>query len=178
MPEASHSHSIGNIMSQDSANTADNIYSVNSSPLNTATSDQKPAKKVNLSVQKKKKHNETEVAIKEAEEEVMENETLNPTEEVVSCNLNFSRSVETIHTHLSQQGHTLFSENIRLSKDFFKCKTVNDLLEWQSRIFHLNSNAYLDSTVKLTEVVLQCSSKAFEPLIQQFSQPSEKKERK
>ena len=65
--------------------------------------------------------------------------------------LPFTKVAETIQNHISQQHQALFSENVKLSKDFFKCKTVNDLFELQSRIFHLNSSAYLNNIVKLTE---------------------------
>lgn len=78
----------------------------------------------------------------------------NPTETLLSYNAAFSQVAEAVNSQLTEQGHTLFAENIRLSKDFFKCKTVSELLEWQARIFQLNSNAYLEQAVKLTETVM------------------------
>ncbi len=62
----------------------------------------------------------------------------------------FSQQAEGLHTALAQQGHALFAENIKLSKDFFSCKTVNDLLDLQARILHLNSTAYLKGVLQLT----------------------------
>lgn len=78
----------------------------------------------------------------------------NPTDTLLSYNTAFSQVAEAVNNQLTEQGHTLFAENIRLSKDFFKCKTVSELLEWQARIFQLNSNAYLEQAVKFTETVM------------------------
>lgn len=96
-------------------------------------------------VQPKLFHKEPETEVKHATEK-------KPAHKVLPfAVLPFSHVAESLQSHISEQQQTLFSENVKLSKDFFKCKTVNDLLELQSRIFHLNSSAYLNNIVKMTE---------------------------
>jgi hypothetical protein len=89
----------------------------------------------------------------------------NTIETLVSCNNAALKAAETIHCQLNQFSNTIVSRNAELSKGFFECRTLQDLAQFQARIFEVNSEALIDNNSILREACINY----FNYSLQQFA---------
>ena len=62
-----------------------------------------------------------------------------------------------------------FSQNVELSKELLSCRTLNDMFDLQSKLMKTNLDAFFNESVKMSELMFECATKASEPLNESVS---------
>lgn len=68
-----------------------------------------------------------------------------------------------LSTELFNYANEAFSQNVEMTKDFFTCRTLNDMAELQNRIVRVNVDRYLAGSAKWSNLWFQYSAEASEP---------------
>ncbi|MEZ5690826.1 MAG: phasin family protein [Rickettsiales bacterium] len=66
-----------------------------------------------------------------------------------------------------------FSENVELSKDIFACRTINDMVDLQTRVIKNSFDSLLNQSGRISNMFFEFSSEALEPINERMSQASE-----
>jgi hypothetical protein len=85
---------------------------------------------------------------------------------LLACNNIAIKTIEEIQGQLTAFGNNVFSQNSKLSSDFFSCRTFQDLAEFQTKIFQTNSEVMIDNASVLTEAYINYLNKSMEPIAQ------------
>jgi phasin family protein len=86
----------------------------------------------------------------------------------VTASLAKDISAEAIET-----ANKAFSDNVELSKEVFACRTINDMMELQSKIVKGAIDQFFNQSVKLSGKIFEYSSEAMEPINERVAQASE-----
>lgn len=65
------------------------------------------------------------------------------------------------------------TEQMELAKEMFACRTLNDVVELQNKIFRNVIDGYFEQCSKLSEMAFECASEVCEPINQRVSEASE-----
>lgn len=57
-----------------------------------------------------------------------------------------------------------FSQNVELSKELLGCRTLNDMFDLQSKMMKANLDGFFSESVKMSELMFECATRASEPL--------------
>lgn len=57
-----------------------------------------------------------------------------------------------------------FSQNVELSKELLACRTLNDMFDLQSKMMKANLDGFFSESVKMSELMFECATRASEPL--------------
>lgn len=74
------------------------------------------------------------------------------------------KTAETINGQITSFNNTVISQNTALSKDFFSCKTLQDLADFQAKIFQINSETLINNASTLTEALINCFQQTIDPM--------------
>lgn len=66
-----------------------------------------------------------------------------------------------------------FSEQLDLSKDFFACRTLNDMFDLQNRIVKSSIDSFFAESTKLSERLFDYTTEALEPINERVAQATE-----
>lgn len=66
-----------------------------------------------------------------------------------------------------------FSDNMEISKDVFACRTINDMVDLQSRIVKNSLDSFFNQSSKLTNMLFEYSVEAIEPINERVAQTTE-----
>lgn len=80
----------------------------------------------------------------------------------------------TMTSEISECCNRLFSDSIELSKEAFECRTVNDLVELQSKAMRQTLDTCFNETNKLCNMAFECCNDALEPINERVAEASEK----
>lgn len=66
-----------------------------------------------------------------------------------------------------------FSDSTEISKDFFACRTINDMMELQNRVVRAAMDTAFAQTNRISSLVFEYSSEALEPINERVAKTSE-----
>ncbi len=78
-----------------------------------------------------------------------------------------------LSTELFEFTNKAFSEQLELSKEFFACRTINDMFELQNRLFRTAVDNMFNESAKISTMVFEYTSEAMEPINERVAQATE-----
>lgn len=91
----------------------------------------------------------------------------------IECSTVASSVAQDITTEISECCNRAFSDAVELSKDAFNCRTLNDILEWQSRAFRQTMDTAFSESNKLSNILFQSCTDALEPINERIAEASD-----
>ncbi|MDG1287201.1 MAG: phasin family protein [Rickettsiales bacterium] len=76
---------------------------------------------------------------------------------------------KTMTEEMVQFANKNFSENMALSKEFFSCRTMSDMLEIQNTIMKNNLDGFFKQSSKMSEMMLKVASESSAPINGSFT---------
>lgn len=78
-----------------------------------------------------------------------------------------------ISAEVVESANKVFSESLELSKEFFACRTLNDMVELQNRALRSSVDNFFNQSVKLSGLFFEFSTEALEPINERVAQATE-----
>jgi len=94
-------------------------------------------------------------------------------ETAVECSNLTASFAKDVSSEMFEYANKAFSDNLELSKEFFACRTLNEMFELQSKIIKNAFGGLLGETSKIADMLFEYSNEALEPINERFSQASE-----
>lgn len=94
-------------------------------------------------------------------------------ETAIECGNLTASLARDVSTGLLEAGNRMFSDHLELSKDFFSCRTFNDMFELHNRALKTSLDTFFNESVKLSGMVFEYTTEALEPINDRISQASE-----
>lgn len=91
----------------------------------------------------------------------------------IECSNMTAALAKEISGEIVEYANKAFSDNVELSKDVFACRTINDMVELQSRIIKNSMDSFFNQSSKLSNMIFEYSSEALEPINERVTQASE-----
>lgn len=94
-------------------------------------------------------------------------------ETAIECGNLTAALAKDVSTELFEAGNRAFSDNLEMSKEFFTCRTFNDMFELHNRILKNTLDTFFNESVKLSGLVFEYTTEALEPINDRMTQASE-----
>jgi len=94
-------------------------------------------------------------------------------ETCMECSNATAALAKDLSSELFEFTNKAFSEQLELSKEFFACRTINDMFDLQNRLFRTAVDSFFNETVKISSMVFEYTSEAMEPINERVSQATE-----
>jgi phasin family protein len=94
-------------------------------------------------------------------------------ETCIECGNMAAAMVKDVSSEVFDYANKSFSDNIELSKEFFACRTINDMFELQNRIAKSAIDNFFNRSVKLSGMVFEYTTEALEPINERVAQATE-----
>lgn len=94
-------------------------------------------------------------------------------EVMVECGNLTASLAKDVANEMMEYSNKSFSDGIELSKDIFACRTINDMVDLQSRIIKRSLDSFFNQSTKLSSMLFEYSNEAFEPINERVSQAGE-----
>lgn len=94
-------------------------------------------------------------------------------ETAIECGNLTAALAKDLSAEIFESSNRAFSDNLELSKEFFACRTFNDMFDLQNRILKNSLDTFFNQSVKLSGMVFEYSSEALEPINERVAQASE-----
>ncbi len=95
-------------------------------------------------------------------------------EALVECGNLTAALAKDISSEIFEYANKSFSDNIEISKDVFACRTINDMVELQSKIVKSAFDSFFSESSKITGMLFEYSSEALEPINERFAEATDK----
>lgn len=95
-------------------------------------------------------------------------------ETMIECGNMTASMAKDVGAELYEFANRSFSDQVEYSKDFFACRTFNDLFELQNKIAKNAMDQFFNESTKLSGMLFEYSSEAMEPLNERFAEATEK----
>jgi phasin family protein len=95
-------------------------------------------------------------------------------ETVMECSNAAAALAKDVSSEAFEFANRAFSEQLEMSKEFFACRTINDMFELQNRIFKTAMDNCFNESAKLSSMVFEYTTEALEPLNERVAKVSEK----
>lgn len=94
-------------------------------------------------------------------------------ETCIECGNMAASLAKDVSAEMFEGANRAFSDSVELSKEFFACRTINDMVELQSRAARNAIDNFFNQSVKLSGMFFEFSSEALEPINERVAQASE-----
>jgi hypothetical protein len=74
---------------------------------------------------------------------------------------------------LMESTNKAFSDNLELSKEFFACRTFNDMFELQNKMMKTAIDSFFNQSVRVSGMVFEYTNEALEPINERMVEASE-----
>lgn len=91
----------------------------------------------------------------------------------IECGNMTASLAKEISGEIVEYANKAFSDNVEISKDVFACRTINDMVELQSRIIKNSMDSFFSQSSKLSNMIFEYSSEALEPINERVTKASE-----
>ncbi len=78
-----------------------------------------------------------------------------------------------LSSELVECANKAFSDNIELSKNIFACRTINDMVDLQTKVVKNSLDNFFNQSGKITSMLFEYSSEAIEPINERIAQATE-----
>lgn len=94
-------------------------------------------------------------------------------EAMVECGNLTASLAQDMTNEMMEFANRSFSDGMELSKDVFACRTINDVVDLQSRIIKSSLDSFFNQSTKLSSMLFEYSNEALDPINERVSQASE-----
>lgn len=94
-------------------------------------------------------------------------------EAIVECGNLTASLAKDISSELVEYANKAFSDNVEISKNIFACRTINDMVDLQTKIMKSSFDSLFNQSSKLTGMLFEYSTEALEPINERVSQATE-----
>ena len=94
-------------------------------------------------------------------------------EACIECGNMTTALAKDVSDELIESGNKTFSTNIELSKEFFACRTFNDMFELQNKLMKSSIDNFFNQSVKLSGMLFEYANEAIEPINERVVKASE-----
>lgn len=94
-------------------------------------------------------------------------------ETAIECGNMTAALAKDLSGEIFEAGNKAFSDQLELSKEFFACRTLNDIFELQNRAMRSTIDNFFNQSVKLSGMMFEYSSEALEPINERVAQATE-----
>lgn len=94
-------------------------------------------------------------------------------EACIECGNMTAALAKDVSGEVMEAGNKAFSDNVELSKQFFGCRTLNDMLELQNKLLKTNIDSFFNQSVKLSGMLFEYTTEALEPINERIIEASE-----
>lgn len=78
-----------------------------------------------------------------------------------------------VSSEVFEAANRSFSDTIETSKEFFACRTINDMVELQNKIVKSTIDNFFNESVKLSGMIFEYTTEALEPINERVAQTTE-----
>lgn len=94
-------------------------------------------------------------------------------ETCVECGNMAASMAKDFSSEAFEYANRAFSDSVELSKDFFACRTINDMFELQNRFMRNTMDNFFNESVKLSGLFFEYTTEALEPINERVAQATE-----
>jgi phasin family protein len=94
-------------------------------------------------------------------------------ETCLECGNTTAALAKDLSSEMFEFANKAMTEQMEMSKEFFACRTINDMFELQNRLFKSAVDNFFNESVKLSGMVFEATSEALEPLNERVAQATE-----
>jgi hypothetical protein len=94
-------------------------------------------------------------------------------ESCIECGNITAAMAKDFSSELFEAANKSFSDGVEMTKDFFACRTLNDMLELNNRIYSQMTDTFFSRSNKISNMVFEYTNQAIEPINERISQASE-----
>lgn len=94
-------------------------------------------------------------------------------EAMVECGNLTASLAKDLSNELVEYANKAFSDNVEISKNAFSCRTINDVVELQSKIVRNSIDSFFNQSSKITNMMFEYGAEAFEPINERVAQTTE-----
>lgn len=91
-------------------------------------------------------------------------------ETCIECGNSTAALAKDLSSEMFEFANRTFSEQLDLSKDFFACRTINDMFELQNKLFKSTVDNFFNESVKLSGIMFEYTTEALEPINERVAQ--------
>jgi len=95
-------------------------------------------------------------------------------ETAIECGNMTAALAKDVSAEVLESANQAFSDSLELSKEFFGCRTINDVVELQNRIVRSSVDNFFSKSVKLSGMFFEYTTEALEPINERVAQATEK----
>src|SRR5271170_1950869 len=94
-------------------------------------------------------------------------------ETCIECSNMAATLAKDVSSEIFESANKAFADNIEISKEFFACRTINDMFELQNRATKSIIDNFFNQSVKLSGMVFEYATEALEPINERVVQATE-----
>ena len=94
-------------------------------------------------------------------------------ETAIECGNMTAALAKDMSSELFEAANKGFSDGLEMSKEFFTCRTLNDMFELQNRAVKSTIDNFFNQSVKLSGMMFEYTTEALEPINERVAQASE-----
>lgn len=95
-------------------------------------------------------------------------------ETMIECGNVAASMAKDMGSEMYEFANRSFTDQVEYAKEFFACRTFNDLFELQNKMAKNSMDQFFSESTKLSNLMFEYSSEAMEPLNERFSETAEK----
>lgn len=94
-------------------------------------------------------------------------------EACIECGNLTASLAKDMSSEMVEYANKTFSDNMEFSKDAFACRTINDMVELQTRIVKSSIDSFFNQSSKMSSMLFEFSSEAAEPINERVATATE-----
>lgn len=95
-------------------------------------------------------------------------------EACIECSNVAADMSKSLSAEVFNYANEMFSDNVEMSKEFFRCRTINDMFELQSRLARSNMDKLFSESTRFSEMLFRYASEAVEPINERVAEATER----
>jgi phasin family protein len=94
-------------------------------------------------------------------------------ETCIECGNMTASLAKDVSSEVFEYTNKALSDNLEMSKEFFACRTLSDMMELQNRIVKNTIDSFFNETVKLSSMMFEYTTEALEPINERVAQATD-----
>lgn len=94
-------------------------------------------------------------------------------ETCIECGNMTAALAKDVSSEVFEAANKAFSDNIEASKEFFGCRTINDMFDLQNRIVKNTIDNFFNESVKLSGMIFEYTTETLEPINDRVAEATE-----
>jgi len=94
-------------------------------------------------------------------------------EAAIECGNITAALAKDLSSEIFENANQTFSTGIETTKELFACRTINDMMELNNRLFRQASESFFNQSAKISDRVFEYANQAVEPINERVTQASQ-----